>query len=104
MVSTLAEKVKGYFHRPVVELANDVVRDMPGQTQVIHREIPDHFVSFLRYDLEPVLGVSHWKSEGSGKMELVDACSARDWDGKDYLRIIPRVVLVEDPRLLKGPL
>ncbi len=26
-------------------------------------------------------------------------CSARDWDGKDYLRIIPRVVLVEDPRL-----
>ena len=31
-------------------------------------------------------------------------CSARDWDGKDYLRIIPRVVLVEDPRLLKGPL
>ncbi len=20
------------------------------------------------------------------------ACSARDWDGKDYLRIIPRVV------------
>ena len=35
----------------------------------------------------------------------IDAvCSARDWDGKDYLRIIPRVVLVEDPRLLKGPL
>ena len=29
-------------------------------------------------------------------------CSARDWDGKDYLRIIPRVVLVEDPRLTKG--
>ena len=28
-------------------------------------------------------------------------CSARDWDGKDYLRIIPRVVLVEDPRLTK---
>ncbi len=21
-----------------------------------------------------------------------DTCSARDWDGKDYLRIIPRVV------------
>ena len=21
-----------------------------------------------------------------------DDCSARDWDGKDYLRIIPRVV------------
>jgi hypothetical protein len=29
----------------------------------------------------------------------VYSCSARDWDGKDYLRIIPRVVLVEDPRL-----
>ncbi len=23
---------------------------------------------------------------------VVDTCSARDWDGKDYLRIIPRVV------------
>ncbi len=22
----------------------------------------------------------------------ITACSARDWDGKDYLRIIPRVV------------
>ena len=32
----------------------------------------------------------------------VSTCSARDWDGKDYLRIIPRVVLVEDPRLTKG--
>jgi len=29
-------------------------------------------------------------------------CSARDWGGKGYLRIIPRVVLVEDPRLTKG--
>ncbi len=29
----------------------------------------------------------------------ITTCSARDWDGKDYLRIIPRVVLVEDPRL-----
>ena len=35
---------------------------------------------------------------------IICSCSARDWDGKDYLRIIPRVVLVEDPRLLKGPL
>ncbi len=30
---------------------------------------------------------------------VLSRCSARDWDGKDYLRIIPRVVLVEDPRL-----
>ncbi len=30
---------------------------------------------------------------------ILSICSARDWDGKDYLRIIPRVVLVEDPRL-----
>ncbi len=32
-------------------------------------------------------------------LEKYTYCSARDWDGKDYLRIIPRVVLVEDPRL-----
>ena len=36
--------------------------------------------------------------------QTLTLCSARDWDGEDYLRIIPRVVLVEDPRLLKGPL
>ena len=34
-----------------------------------------------------------------GQFEVLTNCSARDWDGKDYLRIIPRVVLVEDPRL-----
>ncbi len=35
-----------------------------------------------------------------GAAEKKDSvCSARDWDGKDYLRLIPRVVLVEDPRL-----
>ncbi len=26
------------------------------------------------------------------QMRFVPLCSARDWDGKDYLRIIPRVV------------
>jgi hypothetical protein len=30
-------------------------------------------------------------------------CSARDWDGKDYLRIIPRVVW-QTSALDKGPL
>ncbi len=25
-------------------------------------------------------------------LDDIDNCSARDWDGKDYLRIIPRVV------------
>jgi hypothetical protein len=28
----------------------------------------------------------------SGLIEKIVDCSARDWDGKDYLRIIPRVV------------
>jgi hypothetical protein len=33
--------------------------------------------------------------QGSGRHEILFmdcTCSARDWDGKDYLRIIPRVV------------
>ncbi len=44
----------------------------------------------------------HLKGQYQEKIELgvyLGYCSARDWDGKDYLRIIPRVVLVEDPRL-----
>ncbi len=39
------------------------------------------------------------KISGSCIRLEIRPCSARDWDGKDYLRIIPRVVLVEDPRL-----
>ncbi len=31
------------------------------------------------------------KFEARPKLK-VGGCSARDWDGKDYLRIIPRVV------------
>ncbi len=45
------------------------------------------FQETVKNSKENILGIPiHW-------------CSARDWDGKDYLRIIPRVVLVEDPRL-----
>ncbi len=40
------------------------------------------------------LGTYNWEPD-----IYIGFCSARDWDGKDYLRLIPRVVLVEDPRL-----
>jgi hypothetical protein len=47
------------------------------------------------------LGIHKWEPTFYIGFSL-PICSARDWDGKDYLRIIPRVVLVEDPRLTKG--
>ena len=58
------------------------------------------------HTLEPIVSTVEDSNSPTGPVPHSGAysfdCSARDWDGKDYLRIIPRVVLVEDPRLTKG--
>jgi hypothetical protein len=55
------------------------------------------------HTLEPIVSTVEDSNSPTGPVPHSGAysfdCSARDWDGKDYLRIIPRVVLVEDPRL-----
>jgi hypothetical protein len=63
----------------------------------------DHGGAFsLIFDKEfffPFLIISKAVFDVNFCLKIQHDCSARDWDGKDYLRIIPRVVLVEDPRL-----
>ncbi len=54
-----------------MEFAHDVVGDVPGQAQVIHGKIPDHFVSLLGNHVEPVFGVSHWEPEGPSEVQFV---------------------------------
>ncbi len=78
------------------------------------RQFPDHSIlswtiHWLRFHsfsvMGDILGVLCCKmflacSSSDARLDhFFTKCSARDWDGKDYLRIIPRVVLVEDPRL-----
>jgi hypothetical protein len=50
------------------------------------------FISYLTY-LHPECGLLNPPRRYRYILNYI--CSARDWDGKDYLRIIPRVVLVE---------
>ncbi len=56
-VGGLAEQIQRYLDRAVVHLPYCHVRDLPGDTEVIHWEISDNAVPLLGHHLVPVFGV-----------------------------------------------